>query len=522
MRARGEERPGRTPKLLPADAWEPRVPRRSVLAVSLALATLLVAAAPAPTPRPGDACRDAVDDPPQACTLVRAVTDDAAASCRRVGVGEACAVVDGQDVSEDAVARFEASAVAELLALQRRLQDDLPLRHAVFPATHNSYNSLAYDPTLSRLDANQTVTMRDQLRLGMRRLELDVHWWFAADGSRVPVTCHATDEPNVLGDPVTRHTGCTTEDHVAVGLAEIARWLAEHPREVVMLRFETHLEGVDGHDALATAVEEHLGGRLFRPDGPGCVELPLDLTVAQVRASGAQVIAIGGCGDGSAAWQAAAFDDDRLRVESTYEGAPYAFPDCGGTTTELHDSRWTRWFEDATVVSSMSSLGGTAPTPVTAEVVAAWTRCGVNQPSLDLLTPDDDRLAALVWSFDPGAPTAVDGACAKVGADGGLDPVPCEGPHRAWTCVGDLGATTTDAHGPWHGGDEACAREGRGRFATPRTGREAALLATGPGGPDAWVSLRRVEGEWRLGCAPGRDAGPVWLDTRPSVSCPES
>ncbi len=487
----------------------------------LVLATVLVGAAPSPTPRPVDLCREVAGDPPQACTVARALTDGAAAACRRGGGGAACEVVDGQDVSEEAVAAFERGEVAALLALQRRLQDEVPLRHAVFPATHNSYNSLAYDLTLSRLDANQTVSMRDQLRLGMRRLELDVHWWFAADGSRIPVICHATDEPNVLGDPVTRHTGCTTEDHVAVGLAEIAGWLADHPTEVVMLRFENHLEGADGHDALSRAVEEHLGTRLYRPGGPGCTELPLDLTTRQVREAGAQVIAVGGCGQGSAAWNAIAFDDDRIRRESTYRGDPYGFPGCGGVDRETDAAHWIRWFEDATVVSSVSATGGQAPAPVTADVVREWTRCGVNQPSLDHLTPDDERLGALVWSFVPGTSDAPEGSCAEVASDGHLRPLPCRHTSQPYTCLGASGIAVTRTTGPWQGGDEACAAEGLGRFATPRTGGEAATLGSRlPTDGSAWVSLRRVDGTWRPGCVVGRGSGAASVDGPPPVHCP--
>ena len=481
--------------------------RRLLLLVLLIGAMSLVAAAPVPV----------VD------TLGRALTDGVAAQCRHVVDAAPCEAVDGRDVSESAVARAETGDVAAVLAFQRGLQADVPLRSAVFPATHNSYNSLAYDPTLSRLDANQTVSLRDQLRLGMRRLELDVHWWFAPDGSRVPVTCHATDEPNVLGDPVTAHTGCTTEDTVDVALREIAGWLEAHPDEVIMLRFETHLDGAEGHDALAADTEAILGERLYRPAGPGCTALPLDLTTSDVRAAGAQVIAIGGCGQGSVAWQRAAFDDDAVRRESTYRGAPYAYPDCGGVDEATAASSWIRWFEDATVVSAATAAatGGEAPARVTPEVVRAWTRCGVNQPSVDHLVPDDPRLDALVWSFAPGTLEAPEGSCAVLDA-GGLGAVPCQGQSRPFTCRSSEGLAVTSARGPWQAGDDACAAEGLGHLATPRTGGEAAELQARlePDATAPWVSLRRVDAAWRLGCVTGRAGGPHLLTTRPPVSCP--
>jgi len=126
---------------------------------------------------------------------------------------------------------------------------------------------------------------------------------------------------------VTRHTGCTTED----------------------------------------TVDRILVDRVYRPEAGGCSELPMDARINDVRTAGRQVIVVGGCGDGSASWQALSFDDDGLRRESTYRGAPFDYPTCGGIprTSDaggvLYDSHWIRQFEDATFVSSATSTGGTAP-----------------------------------------------------------------------------------------------------------------------------------------------------------------
>lgn len=517
---------------LPA-AHRPGAGMRQRIVTTLAITALagtLVAAEPPPPPSEGvatDACREALPDPEQPCDVVRATTHAGAALCRRSPESEACTPLNGQEVAESRLVEYEASDTHAILGIQRELQADLPLRHAVFPATHNSYNSHAYDPTLSRMDANQTYAMVDQLRMDVRRLELDVHWWFAADGSRVPVTCHATDEPNVLGDPVTRHTGCTTEDTVDVALVEIAAWLADHPDEVVMLRLETHLEGREGHDRVADLLDQHLGDRLYRPAGEGCRTLPLDLTTRQVRAAGAQVVAIGGCGDGSPGWHGAVFDDDSLRVESQHRGG-FSFPSCGDVArrsaegSPSYETHWIRFFEDATLVSSLAATGGTGPARVTPAVAREWTRCGVNQPSFDHLTPTDGRLAELVWSFADGEQDAPRGDCAVQADDGRFHSSDCR-THQRFVCSAASTYTVTDRAGPWHAGHDACEAEGRGSYTTPRTGYQAEQVTgarEAAGADRAWLSVRRVDGAWHLGCRPGGQAAGDGPRQGPPVRCP--
>ena len=112
------------------------------------------------------------------CRSVEAGTVLAAQACRRVdGLEEAvCPTLDGRTVSEAALATYESSWLARALALQRSLDVDVPLTQTLIPHTHNSANSAAYAPSLSTLDANQVLTLTDQLRLGIRAIEIDVHW----------------------------------------------------------------------------------------------------------------------------------------------------------------------------------------------------------------------------------------------------------------------------------------------------------------------------------------------------------
>jgi hypothetical protein len=104
--------------------------------------------------------------------------------------------------------------LTQALELQHRLGDALPLRDAMWVGTHNSFNSTAeMGPTLSDTDANQQLSLTDQLRIDVRSLELDVHWFpsAASGGARAPVVCHAESQ----------HEGCSIEKELGPVLGEI-------------------------------------------------------------------------------------------------------------------------------------------------------------------------------------------------------------------------------------------------------------------------------------------------------------
>src|SRR5205085_3835219 len=91
--------------------------------------------------------------------------------------------------TEQAVTAHEASWLGQALELQHRLGDGLPLRDAMWVGTHNSFNTAAkVPPSLSNLDSNQHVSLVDQLRLGVRSLEVDIHWLpsLEAGGANAP------------------------------------------------------------------------------------------------------------------------------------------------------------------------------------------------------------------------------------------------------------------------------------------------------------------------------------------------
>jgi hypothetical protein len=376
------------------------------------------------------------------------------------------------------------------LGLQYELAGDMPLRNAPWVGTHNSFNSMAeMGPALSPLDSNQKLPIVDQLRLGIRSVELDVHWFPSArTGGFAPVVCHATGE----------HGGCSVEKTLAEVLVEIRGWLRENPGQVLLLYLEDHLDAQEGHDAAAAVLDRELGAAVYRPPaGSGCAPTPLDLRRDQVRASGAQVVIVSSCGEGTA-WQAQVWDFSD-HVETRPRGYR-DFPDCGPDFDRAtYDNEMVRYFEDSTRVTAGGSVVGasTRDDGITPATAAAMARCGVDLLGLDQLTIGDPRLDALVWSWAPGEPGS--GDCAVQRADGRWEARACRGRRQAACRAADGSWRVTSRAEARSNAPRACASESV-VFAAPRTGYEGQLLRVAmeaAGAREAWLALARTADSWR-------------------------
>jgi phosphatidylinositol-specific phospholipase C-like protein len=388
-----------------------------------------------------------------------------------------------------------ASASAEpwtqrALGLQYELASDVPLRNAPWVGTHNSFNSTAeMGPALSPLDSNQKLPIVDQLRLGIRSVELDVHWFPSArTGGFAPVVCHATGE----------HGGCSVEKTLAEVLSEIHGWLRENPDQVLLLYLEDHLDAQEGHDAAAAVLEQELGWAIHRPPaGGGCAATPLDLRRNEVRSTGAQVVIVSSCGEGTA-WPAQVWDFSD-HVETRPRGYR-DFPDCGPDFDRAtYDNEMVRYFEDSTRVTAGGSVVGASSrddgiTPATA---AAMARCGVDLFGLDQLTAADPRLESLVWSWAPGEPGG--GDCAVQRADARWETRACRGRRQAACRAADGSWLLTLRAEPPSDAARACAAQSA-VLAVPRTGYEGQLLRVAMeavGAREAWLGIARAGDSWR-------------------------
>lgn len=442
-----------------------------------------------------DECRARGGDE-RVCKSVEAFGSSVAHVCRFAGApDEGCATFKGKVISSSLVTAYESSWVHRAFTLQRRLGERLPLGEELFPSTHNSFNSAAYPPTLSGLDANQQYSMTDQLRMDMRGLEVDVHWFpsvtgLPADDFRAPLMCHATGP----------HVGCTIERHLREGLEELRAWLDANPGEVLILYVEDHLDDEAGHARGAAVVEETLGSGsdrdlIYRPAGACEDGLPLDVSAADIIGGGKQLVIASACGAGPV-WRGLVHSQDHFWVEdgpADFDAAP----PCGFGPAD-YEQKWTRYFEDSTWLTTMVSGSSSPLTPIHA---AAMVRCGVNMPSFDQLSPEDGRLAAMVWSWatDEPASDAV-GRCAVHRGDGRFAGAGC-GEEYPFACVAADGVwTVTGPSGSWSSGTVSC--PAGAVFGVPRNAPQTARLEAAKaaaGVANVWLNYAADGAGWVAG-----------------------
>jgi hypothetical protein len=452
------------------------MPRRLHLLLALGIAAFVPAAAVAapPSGEIAQQCAPAGSQAAFACYGADVVTRDAQAYAQ-------------PDRFEPAIQNYEHAWTHRALALQYELGNDVGFPNAQWLGTHNSFNSIAEEgPSLSDTDANQQLTLTDQLRLDMRSLEIDVHWFpsWRTGGASAPVVCHA--------GAVSDHDGCSTERLLGPVLDELAVWLRAHRDQALLLYVEDHLSG--GYDTAAADIQKSLGSLVYRTGSTGGarVELPKTLTRDAVLASGAQVVIVSNGSEGSA-WPSQAFSWRDHAEETPHGFRP--FPDCGPNFTRaVYDTKLVRYFEDSTWLSSgASQVGGSEGDGITPTTAGALVRCGVDLLGFDQLVPGDGRLEAVVWSWARNEPSR--GSCALIGADGRW---------RSSGCKRRLPATCRTSAGAWllttravaqNGATAACAAAG-GVFAVPRTGYENESLKLVTAGASAWLGYARTPQGW--------------------------
>lgn len=406
--------------------------------------------------------------------------------CASVEAGSVLLGTDGRQPDPARLAAYEQGWVHRALRLQSRLDEAEPMRNSLWPHTHNSANSTVYGPTLSTLDPNQRWSILDQLRMGVRAIELDLH----PDLTRQQVVlCHGRQEDAVV---TTVHLGCSIDRPLADGLAELRDFLDRpgNEREVVLLYLENQLEDDPAlHDAVAADLAAVLGDLVARPPAAApCAEMPLERSRADLLAAGDRVLIVGNCGPG--AWGSWVHErGPQWNERSLGDGYP-AFPDCVAAEREplAYDDNWIRVYEDATWLTAMVDGRYRPQTP---DDVRNMVRCGVDMVGFDRLDPDDGRLEAMVWSWAPGEPVADPSrACVASGTDGRFRAAPCAEVRR-FACRTPAGEwVVPGAVGPAHGAAAACALAGAVP-ATPPTGWENERLRAKAGAAELWLSITK-------------------------------
>lgn len=402
------------------------------------IAVLAAAAAALLLPHPAqaqDACESVVTQGP--CRGAEQLVSAAEQECRIAG---AC--------PRYSVAAHRASWLHRALADQYERGAPLTMLEAPWLGTHNSFNSVQAMPALSQTDANQQLSLHDQLELDVRSLELDVH-----STPRGPVVCHGQGEG----------LGCTTERDFATVADEVGDWLDAHRDQVLLVYLEDHLRAADEATVIAQALARWRVHSALGRDFPS-------LTRAQVRAAGDQVILVGGSGSHPSWQHVFAWGPHE------WEDRNHGFAGCRNEGEEPpYASRLIRFYEDSTWLTAQAELAGQSRTDdgLDPATVRAMLACGVDLLGLDQLVPGDPRLDAAVWSWAEGVDPA---ACAVLREDGRWLASDCTGNRRA-ACRRPGGSWVLSPPVPVGVARRACGAVG-GTFAAPRSGAENAALAS--------------------------------------------
>ncbi|MEY2473714.1 MAG: hypothetical protein QOK28_3043 [Actinomycetota bacterium] len=438
------------------------------------------------------ACRSAIGGAPQVgertCRTGEQFVRGPANGCRNLGLNSECHTLDGRRTGTGHMATYVAGWTHRALTLQRDLDDNVALARATIPHTHNSFNSSVYLPTVTNQDPNQIYSMRDQLTMDVRAIEMDLHWFPSPYKPRnmgqSVVLCHGTQ---VLGVDV----GCSVDRPFPDGLKELRQWLNEPANrdQVVLLYLENQLGPKKAHEMAAKEIRDGLGDLVDRPaPGKPCERLDTSVTPASVRARGHRVIIVGNCGPG--AW--GTWVHERGPSSTWVESSSGSGDDYPGLAKDCPAERartgaghaLVRWYEDSTWVSAMA---GGESSQLTTREAGAMARCGVSLIGFDQLTPEDPRLTAIVWSWAPGEPSRA--GCAASAADTRFHAVDC-GEKHAFVCMvnpDQWRVTATD--GPFSAGASACAKAFPGStFAVPANGWENALVRAAASTKTVWLN----------------------------------
>jgi len=368
----------------------------------------------------------------------------------------------------DGIDDFNNGWSGQALSRQRLMDIDAPLADIHIIGAHNSYNSSVYAGAFSYLDPNQVYSIYNLLRMGVRSIELDVHWTPKQEGplsfpNRL-LLCHGTSD----------HIGCSTSDrYLAEGLDEVAAWLnsAASENQVLLLHIEDHMEGQ--HGEAFNQINSRFGNSVYTSGG--CHGIPGGLTKANILDIGKRVVVWtdGGC-SGDANWNGMVFSG-------------------------LGDL--SRIWEDS---STVGEIGGSATSISYTDVVNGFAT-GLNIIDLDQLHEGDSRWEAAIWSWDVDEPNNFGGQedCAVQHGNGRWNDDHCENQY-AFACqhMGNGSWAASPMVGSFGMGALACNAFGEDyRFSRPRDsqGNQALKAAKEAiGETSIWLNHddRSAEGFW--------------------------
>ncbi|MEO4047351.1 phosphatidylinositol-specific phospholipase C domain-containing protein [Pseudomonas sp. CAU 1711] len=375
--------------------------------------------------------------------------------------------------SADTIDNFNNSWSGKALDLQRALDNAAPMSDNNILGTHNTYNSEAYTSCnfsvgCRYLDPQQKYSIKDQLRMGARFIELDVHWTAKMESlfsyPKRLLLCHGV---------------CSLNDKYATeGFSEVASWLndSRNADEVIILYIEDHSSG--RHSDLASQLNKYFGAKIYASNG--CKAIPTTLTKAQVLAAGKQVVLWkdGGC-------------------SSTASMANMAFTGLG----EIG-----RIWEDSTTLGSIAEFFDGGIKSLSASDVRNAFLTGANIVNLDDMVTSDGRISAAIWSWDNNEPNNANNEdCAVQKANGRWNDASCS-TLLPFACRDDGGnwQVPDNRTGQWSDGQAMCATLGGSfSFAAPTNSQANQALRAAKeavGYSQVWLNYDDIasEGQWQV------------------------
>lgn len=355
---------------------------------------------------------------------------------------------------------------SKTLRLQNQVDLHTPMSKNNILGSHNTYNSSEYanDGYVRYIDPQQKHTIKEQLQLGARFIELDLWDEFNWSDWRYHLTlCHGGF--------------CSGSDRLfPEGLGEIKSWLEspESKNQVIILYIEDHAS--DQNNEIYDEMMASIGSYIYKSNG--CKSIPSNLTKADVLNAGAQVVV----------WK-----DDGCSNNGNLRNVVF-------TGLGSIDRVW----EDRTVIGAIFDNAGDGL--IDATDVKEMFKLGRNIVNLDDFTYDNRQTAA-IWSWNTNEPNNANNEdCAIMLNNGRWADVGC-GDNRVhpYSCNQDgteNWTITASETGTYNGGEAACQTLGSSwHFKTPTNSKynNAVRTAANNAGYDrVWLAISDAgtEGNW--------------------------
>lgn len=363
-----------------------------------------------------------------------------------------------------------------------------PINWVPHVSGHNAFSSRNQGFGIDQ--SNQTYSISDQLRMGVRFLEIDPHY---SEGQYV--VCHNGKQVCL---PSYRR-------RLAYVFDEIRNWLRDNPDEVLFIKLDEHVG--DNTAGLGELINHYFGNTVYkRAADPK--QWP---TVAQVRAAGKQVLLATRNAQISSTTYMWYFDFNYATGRDHPSDFTLSACTDGDGRATYSRPKWM-WSALAEGRSASNFFDPTGLIP-SGEAVAAYLRCGVSVVGLDYLDAlgdsaitlfrsydKDERIAGSVWTFEP-SDYGRAGPVMLRGNTGRWASRPPAEPRRFACALVDAGADfqsrgfrVTQAADVWTRGEETCRREfGSGyRFAVPTLPHINNAVMRAAGGSDVWLNYSLV------------------------------